>query len=391
MSVLAHRHATPASRLRYQRPQLPPLSHVARYFEKSEAAHWYSNGGPCHELLVERLEARMANGALALPVGNATLGLMVALAAVTQDQPKRRDLVITPSYTFAAAISAILWTGREPLLVDVHPEHWQLDESALASAFARHGDRVAAVLGTSTFGCPPPFATRQRWEALCREAGVPLVMDSAAAFGAEFEDGGWLGAQGDIEVFSFHATKPFGTGEGGLITTRSPELRERMARLVNFGFDSNRIVLDPLGMNAKLSELQSAVCLAVLDGFEGVLSARRDSAAYLMAALEPEGFTFQRGAERSTWQAVPVLAPDAATRDAVREHAEALDVELRAYFETPLHAHPPFAKFVRADALAVTEDLAERCLSLPMANDLSARDLERIVEATRLEVRRAAA
>ena len=86
MSVLARRHVAPATRLRYQRPQLPPMSAVARYFEMSEAAHWYSNGGPCHELLVERLERRMDNGARALPVGNATLGLMVALAAVTQNE-----------------------------------------------------------------------------------------------------------------------------------------------------------------------------------------------------------------------------------------------------------------------------------------------------------------
>ncbi|MEQ1832957.1 MAG: DegT/DnrJ/EryC1/StrS family aminotransferase [Candidatus Eisenbacteria bacterium] len=391
MTVLAHRHATPPTRLRYQRPQLPSLAEVAPYYAKSEAAHWYSNGGPCHELLVQRLESRMGNGALALPVGNATLGLMVALAAVTQDQPARCDLVITPSYTFAAAVSSILWTGRQPLLVDVHPRHWQLDEHALAQALERYDGRVAAVLGTSTFGCPPPAATRARWQALCDEAGVPLVMDSAAAFGAELENGGWLGTQGAVEVFSFHATKPFAIGEGGLVTTRSPELRERMARLVNFGFDAQRMVQEPLGMNAKLSELQSAVSLAVLDRFDAVLAARRALAAAITAALEPEGYRFQSGAPRSTWQSVPVLAPDAATREAVRARAAEHDVEVRAYFETPLHAHPPFAGFPRADALAVTEDLAARCLSLPMANDLRQHDVERIIAVVRSEAFRAAA
>lgn len=379
MSVLAHRYAPPATRLRYQRPQHPPLSEVARYFEMSEAAHWYSNGGPCHELLVDRLEAKLGNGARVLPVANGTLGLMVALAAVTQELPVMRDLVITPSYTFAAAISAILWTGRQPLLVDVDPAHWQLSEGGLAHALERYGSRVAAVLGTSTFGCAPPAATLARWSELCRAARVPLVMDSAAAFGATTEDGAWLGVQGDVEVFSFHATKPFGTGEGGLIATRSAALRERMARLVNFGFGADRVVLDPLGMNAKLSELQCAVCLAVLDRFDDILAARRARAARVVAALAPMGFTFQTGAARSTWQSVPALAPDAATRDAVRARATAHEVEVRAYFETPLHAHPPFADFPRADALAVTCDLAARCLSLPMANDLGDDEIARVI------------
>ena len=388
MSVLARRAATSLARLRYQRPQFPPMSEVARYFEMSEAARWYSNGGPCHELLVMRIEERLANGALVLPVGNCTLGLMVALAAVTQDMPVARDLVITPSYTFAAAISAIVWTGRQPLMVDVDPGHWQLSEAALANALDRHGARVAAVLGTSTFGCPPPQATRERWEQLCHAARVPLVMDSAAAFGALTEAGGELGTQGDVEVFSFHATKPFGTGEGGLISTRSRVLRERMARLVNFGFDDQRMVLDPLGMNAKLSELQSAVGLAVLDRFDGILAARRTSAAHLVQALTPQGFTFQAGCERSTWQSVPVLAPDAASRTAVHLQAAADCVEVRAYFDTPLHTHPPFANYPRASDLSVTDDLAARCLSLPMANDLSADDLARVVAALDLGVRR---
>ncbi len=382
MTVLTRRHAPPATRLRYQRPQLPPLSAVARYYEMSEAAHWYSNGGPCHELLVERLEARMANGALALPVGNATLGLMVALAAVTQDLSPERDLVITPSYTFAAAISAILWTGRQPLLIDVDPLTWQPDARALERALAEHGRRVAAVLTTSTFGCAAPADVRARWDAAARAASVPIVYDSAAAFGAITETGEWLGAQGDVEVFSFHATKPFATGEGGMVATRSRVLRERMARLVNFGFDAERRVVDPLGMNAKLSELQAAVCLAALDTYDDVLAARRSRAAFLRAALEPRGFTFQSGCERSTWQSVPVLAPDAATREAVRARAARHDVEVRAYFETPLHVHPPFQSFLRAGSLEVTDDLAARCLSLPMANDLRDVDLARIIATT---------
>jgi len=385
MSVLTRRHTAPATRLRYQRPQLPPLSAAARYYAMSEAAHWYSNGGPCHELLVERLEARMANGALALPVGNATLGLMVALAAVTQDASPVRDLIVTPSYTFAAAVAAIRWTGRQPLMVDVHAEHWQLDEDALERAFARHGRRIAAVLATSTFGTPAPAATRARWAATCAAAGVPLVVDSAAAFGATTEDGTWLGTQGDAEVFSFHATKPFATGEGGLVTTRSPELRERMARLVNFGFDGSRTVVETMGMNAKLSELQCAMSLAALDGFDDVLRARRTRAERLREALEPLGYVFQQGSVHSTWQSVPVLAPDAASREAVRRRAAAADVEVRAYFETPLHAHPPYQDDPRADALHVADDLASRCLSLPMANDLTDPELARIVDVARPE------
>ena len=72
-----------------------------------------------------------------------------------------------------------------------------------------------------------------------------------------------------------------------------------------------------------------------------------------------------------------------ATREAVRRRAENRDVEVRAYFETPLHQHPPYRTDLRGDELRVTDDLASRCLSLPMANDLDEHECARIVEVVR--------
>ena len=68
--------------IRFQAPQLPPAGHVAEYFALAEEKRWYSNGGPCHELLVERLEDHLGGGLRCVPVANATLGLMVGLRAL---------------------------------------------------------------------------------------------------------------------------------------------------------------------------------------------------------------------------------------------------------------------------------------------------------------------
>jgi dTDP-4-amino-4,6-dideoxygalactose transaminase len=58
-----------------------------------------------------------------------------------------------------------------------------------------------------------------------------MLVDSAAGFGATADDGQVLGRQGDVEVSSFHATKPFAIGEGGLVTTTDEEIAQRIARL----------------------------------------------------------------------------------------------------------------------------------------------------------------
>lgn len=363
--------------IRFQAPQLPDVASVCRYFESSQQSRQYTNFGPCHELLVERLQAYVGGGVSCVPVANATLGLIVALAALTGDSS--RGEVLIPSFTFAAVIEAVRWAGLQPVFVDVEPDSWHLDPVTLRAALCARRGRVIAIVAASTFGTPPPITVRSAWEEAATEAGVPLLVDSAAGFGATDGNGARLGGQGDAEVFSFHATKPFAVGEGGLITTRSPELAERLRRLTNFGFDG-RMVTDGSGINAKLAEWPAATALAVLDRFEAVIDARRARAHRLMARIESSGFKTQAGAGGSVWQFVSVLAPNSDVRDMALAKAAAARIELRTYFSVPLHRMQPFVSVPVAGNLRCTEDLAARILSLPMSNDLGNAAVDAIAE-----------
>src|SRR5262249_47531941 len=152
-----------------------------------------------------------------------------------------------------------------------------------------------AVLACSTFGMPPQARQRAAWERVTRAAGIPLFVDSAAGFGSVADDARGLGDQGGAEGFSFHATKPFAVGEGGLLTTANDELADRVERLTNFGFQDGVVDAD-IGLNAKLSEWSAATALAVLDDFPRILASRRASAAQIAAGVEPHGYQLQDGA-----------------------------------------------------------------------------------------------
>ena len=303
---------------------------------------------------------------------------MIGLRALAADRGDGGRKVLMPSYTFAAVVEAALWAGLEPVFLDVDPTGWHLDPDQLDRGLQVYGDDVAAVLACSTFGTPPPAAQLAAWEALAREANVGLLVDSAAGFGATAGDGQALGHQGDVEVFSFHATKPFAVGEGGLVVTEDEELAERMRRLANFGFEVG-VVNGPVGLNAKLPEWSAATALAVLDGFDAVLSRRRAAARTMIEALTPHGYVAQEGDGSPAWQFVPVLAPEASRRDAVVDAAERDGIQLRRYFSVPLHQMGAFAGHATVGDLACTEGLAARALSLPMANDLALADVDAIV------------
>lgn len=365
--------------VRYLRPELPPLSDVARYYALSEEARFYSNGGPCYQRLASRLSAFVGDVSC-VPVANCTLGLIVALREVCGLPSEERSLIAVPSFTFTATACAIRWAGFEPLFVDVDRASWQLGPDALREALARYEGSVAGVMACSTFGAAPPAPIRADWRRMCAAADVPLLIDSAAGFGALDEHGQRAGSQGETEVFSFHATKPFSIGEGGAVVTRDADLAERISQLINFGLESNTRTSTSAGLNAKLSELHCATGLAMLDRFEAALDARRATAKELQACFSEYPVTYQLGSAGSTWQGLQLLVPDAEHRRHALELADTHRIEVRTYFDPPVHRHPAFAGAPVSGELEVTEEISARTLSLPMANKLGPRQVGRLGE-----------
>jgi dTDP-4-amino-4,6-dideoxygalactose transaminase len=359
--------------IRFQRPQLPSTEGIDHYLDLAREKRWFSNGGPCFELLRERLSERV--GAFCTPVASGTLGLMVALAGLLGE--RGGGSVPIPAFTFIATPQAALWAGLRPLLHDSDPNHWHLDPGQLDATLARGGD-VRGVIAVSAFGTPPPPEARERWEAACRAAEVPLIVDSAAAFGAVAEDGTAVGCQGDVEVVSFHATKPFAIGEGGAVFTRDRELHERIEREVNFGFRPDHSVATGLGLNAKMSELHAATALAVLDEFDAVLERRRAAAADLRDQVEASA-QWQHECERSTWQFAPLLFSDESKRE--RALATCMGtVETRVYYQPIDQLIPEHVSAVE-QGTPHAQDLYRRILCLPMANDISADEVATIAAA----------
>ena len=368
----------PGEWVRYQRPEPPAVDDIVRYYALAEEQRFYSNFGPCHTLLASRIATFLGGEVHAVPVANCTLGLMAALRTVCGPARGARRLVAVPAFTFTATACAIRWAGYEPLFVDIDPEAWQLCPQALEAALQAHPGEVAAVMGCSTFGTAAPSDVRARWRGLADAHDTALLIDSAAGFGAVDECGGLLGALGETEIFSFHATKPFAVGEGGVIVTPDPELAAQLTSAINFGIDPSSRVSVETGLNAKMPELIAAAALAMLDGFTASLAQRRATAAHLQTLLEPYGPSYQRNSIGSTWQILQLALTDAEVRERALARAQDLRVEVRTCFDPPLHRHPAFTDAPLGGELPVTEELAGRMLSLPMANRLGPRQCERI-------------
>lgn len=171
----------------------------------------------------------------ALAVNSATAALHLALAAAKIGPG---DEVITTPMTFCATVQAILHVGAEPVLADIGPDG-NIDPNEIEKRITR---RTRAVIPVHMAGLPCEMGAI--WDLAARR-DLRVIEDAAHAVGARFE-GRPVGAtpsggnsSSDAVAFSFYATKNLTTGEGGMLTTRCPEMAESTRMLSLHGASHN--------------------------------------------------------------------------------------------------------------------------------------------------------
>ncbi|WP_053068280.1 DegT/DnrJ/EryC1/StrS family aminotransferase [Synechococcus sp. GFB01] len=265
------------------RPRLPTAERLLPYLREIDATRQYSNFGPLQTRLQRSLADHHGVGAANLALAaSGTAALLALIQAIVGGPSERRPLCLCPSYTFVGTAAAIRLARLQPFLLDVDPLSWALNPASLETC--PELERAALVLVVAPYGRPPDL---DAWQTFTRRTGIPVIVDAAACF--DSIDAAAV-VRGSIPVaVSLHATKTFSTGEGGLILAADPQLIDRAARALNFGFRDDRSSSGPC-FNGKLSEYHAAVGLAELEGW----ATKRQG--FLLAAR-----SYARRAARSGW------------------------------------------------------------------------------------------
>lgn len=354
-------------KLRYIRPLIPEPSEWLPYLEPAYEAKHYTNFGPVNSRFEEALARAFAAPRKAVTTTNATAGLVAALQSLGV-----KGRVIIPSFTFPATAQAVLMAGCTPVFCDCDAGSLGLDPESLEATLS--SDNIAAVIHVRAFGFNHSLADVEQ---ITRRHRVPLIIDAASALGLESGETSAVGSEGTMEVFSLHATKVFGIGEGGVVFV-DPDLEDTLRRTTNFNLDGPEVI-GP-GFNGKLSEFHAAVGLKVLELLPRFIRHRRK-----IARRYHEVLCGLRGVDRcwtantAPWQSYPVLCSAHIDVAQVIEHAAAGGVELRRYYYLPLHRTRAFGKYASAD-LPITDRVSHKMLCIPVYSDMTAAEQARVLE-----------
>lgn len=352
-------------------PDMPRAEALAPYLRRIDDARWYTNFGPLVRELEGRLGAQFAPEDHLVTVSSGTAGLELALDALGLRAGAR---VLLPDFTFVATATAIIRSGFRPVVCDVDARSWLLTPAIARYAIAAR--EVDAVMPVATFGCPQDA---DAWDRFSVQTGLPVVIDAAGAFGNQ-RSGGRVHV-----VFSLHATKALGAGEGGFLVSRDAAVTERVRRLSNFGIDVATGIVDRPGTNAKLSEYHAAVALAALESWPSRADARRAQWRSLLDLMRERcpALSVQQRPEGGAYTIAPVLLPQSAVPEAVIAALARAGVQTRRWYFPPLSEHPAFAAVERAGALDGVGAVAGRVLGIPFHLELTSDDLRHVFDVLR--------
>jgi perosamine synthetase len=325
--------------------------------------------------------------AVAFSSGTAALHAAAAAAEVGPG-----DELLTSAMTFAASANCGAYLGATPRFADVDPVTVNVTPETVLNAVT---ERTRAVVIVHFAGLPAPTAAIRR----ALPPGTALIEDAAHALGAT-DASGPIGSchHSDMSVFSFHPVKAIATGEGGMVTTRSSELRDRLRQFRNHGMtkDPKELTRDEgdwyqeqhvLGFNYRLTDIQSALGSSQLAKLERFVTRRNELAdryRYLLSKNDAIQLPCPAGPEiRHAYHLFAIrLRGGSRVRRRVYDGLRAQGILAQVHY-MPVYWHPYYAnRFGYREGLCpIAERYYSECLSLPMFPALTDAEQDVVVAA----------
>ncbi|MEX0996567.1 MAG: DegT/DnrJ/EryC1/StrS family aminotransferase [Flavobacteriaceae bacterium] len=342
---------------------LPPQEKYNALLKRAWDAGWITNRGTLVLELEEKLKAYLKVPNI-IATTNGTLPLQIAIKALGLSGE-----IITTPFSYVATTSSIVWEGCIPVFVDIHPEYLTIDETKIEAAIT---PKTTAILATHVFGNP---CAVEEIEAIAKKHNLKVIYDAAHCFGVTYK-GKSIFKYGDVSTCSFHATKLFHTGEGGALFTNDKDLLNTLFYHHNFGHKGKED-FQGLGINAKMSELQAAMGLAVFPYLQQIVKARQKVCELYDTSLDlSKLFKIKiRSEVHWNYSYYPIIFESEAVLNNVILELNKKEIFPRRYFYPSLERLP----YIQSHSCNIAESVAKRVLCLPLFHDLSVNSLMEIV------------
>ena len=193
---------------------------------------------------------------------------------------QKGDEVIIPAITFTATAEIICYFGAKPVIVDVQPDTFNIDPIEIERAIT---SKTKAIIPVHYGGQP---CDMDEISGIANKHHLRVIEDAAHAIPASYK-GKKIGTISDVTCFSFYATKPLATGEGGMLCTNDQAIADRSSIMRLHGINSDAWkrytsegswfyeVVAP-GFKYNFTDIQAALGLAQLKKIDFLWKCRKE-------------------------------------------------------------------------------------------------------------------
>ncbi len=216
-----------------------------------------------HVLKFEKKIQNFLNCKFSFTCNSGTSALFLAMQSI---EVKKNDIIIMPAINFVASYNVAKLFNAKVYLADVDKYSGQMSPQNVIDICEKFKlKKVKAIITMYNGGYP---ANAQNFKKFKKKYNCFIIEDACHALGASYKNGKKnikIGscAHSDISTFSLHPLKTITTGEGGIVTTNSKKLGEKIRKLRSLGIEKNahhwKYDVKHIGFNFRLNDFQCAL------------------------------------------------------------------------------------------------------------------------------------
>jgi perosamine synthetase len=342
---------------------------------------WITQGPRVQEF--EEKFAKYVGSKYAVAVSNCTTALHLTMLV---SDIGAGDEVICPSLSYIATANSIMHSGAKPVFAEVRQDY-NMDPKHTESLIT---SKTKAILLVHQIGMPADIDV---FKDICKRHKLILIEDAACAVGSAYK-GHKIGSHSDLVCFSLHPRKVISTGDGGMITTNSEAIRDRLKLLRQHGMSvndrvrhsSSKIIFEDhleVAYNYRLTDIQAAVGIKQLEKLDWIISERRKIAEKYYKAfkdikeiilpIEKEGYF-------SNYQSYSIyLKPECKiSRNDLMQLLLDKGISTRRGIMTS-HRETAYKNKMQGLSLPVSEDLCDRSIIIPLYIPMKDEDVDFVI------------
>ena len=304
-------------------------------------------------------------------VANGTDALEISLDCLGIN--KKKDLVIVPSHTATATVSAVVNSGATPIFCEIDEETNNLSIDAVKRILKYKN--IKAIIFVHLYGNSEGIKDVVK---IAKEEKIAVIEDCSQAHGAEI-NGCRVGNFGDIACFSCYPTKNLGAiGDAGIISTNNISLYKKALRLREYGWGPSRISLLK-GRNSRLDELQAGILNVKLKHLDSDNKKRIAIAKYYNKKLMSLPIYLPRINLKENVFHLYVIKVRPKLRNKLLKYLRNNNINAGIHYRVPNHLHPAFQAYKAIGSLEITEKAASQIISIPNYPELKKSEIDYII------------